>query len=123
MKRDMEINEREVLPANGVAIFNKDKLNRVLDDIDALNNLNSLKKRISDLARLITCYRDDREDILTPDSNGETVSWRRDVLLSELNQILEAQTLERAKYYLARLQAGVQEIKTSRINDINLLRW
>ena len=48
---------------------------------------------------------------------------RRDVLTSELNQILESQTNERAKYYLKRLEKGVLKVKTSKINDINLLRW
>ena len=48
---------------------------------------------------------------------------RRDVLTSELNQILESQTNERAKYYLKRLENGIQKVKTSKINDINLLRW
>ncbi|MGC8830916.1 MAG: TRM11 family SAM-dependent methyltransferase, partial [Verrucomicrobiia bacterium] len=54
---------------------------------------------------------------------GDTIQLRRDVVLSELNQILESQTLERAKYYLKRLEDGIQKIKTGKINDINLLRW
>jgi DNA modification methylase len=31
--------------------------------------------------------------------------------------------MERAKYYLNRLQNGIQRVKTCKINDINLLRW
>lgn len=61
--------------------------------------------------------------ILNIDINGDTISLRRDVLTSELNQILESQTLERVKYYLKRLENGIQEVKTNKINDINLLRW
>jgi hypothetical protein len=60
---------------------------------------------------------------LNIDANGDTVSLRRDVLISELGQILEAETLERAKYYLKRLENGVQKVRTNEINDINLLRW
>ena len=44
-------------------------------------------------------------------------------MFSELNQILESQTLERAQYYLKRLKNGIKEEKTSKINDINLHRW
>jgi DNA modification methylase len=44
-------------------------------------------------------------------------------LISELNQILESQTLERAKYYLKRLENGFQKVRTSKVNDINLSRW
>jgi hypothetical protein len=45
------------------------------------------------------------------------------VLVSELEQIVEARTIERAKYYLKRLERGVERVKTGKINDINLLRW
>ncbi|HPB34311.1 MAG TPA: DNA methyltransferase [Caldisericia bacterium] len=61
--------------------------------------------------------------ILNIDINGDTISLRRDVLISELNQILESQTLERVKYYIKRLENGILEVKTNKINDINLLRW
>lgn len=40
-----------------------------------------------------------------------------------LNQILESRKLKRAKYYLKRLENGVQRVKTTKTNDINLLRW
>jgi len=56
-------------------------------------------------------------------SNGNVVSLRKDVLNSELDQILEARTLERARYYIKRLERGIKKIKTSNINDINLYRW
>ena len=72
---------------------------------------------------IITNHKKDQEGILNIEANGDTISLRRDVLTSELNQILESQTLERAKYYLNRLEKGVQKVKTSKINDINLLRW
>lgn len=36
---------------------------------------------------------------------------------------MESQTLEKVKYYLKRLENGILEVKTNKINDINLLRW
>lgn len=55
--------------------------------------------------------------------NGNVVSLRRDVLSSELDQVLEARTIERARYYIKRLERGVKNVKTSKLNDINLNRW
>ena len=82
-----------------------------------------LKNSVYALKKVIAFPKEDREGILNIDSNGDTVSLRRDVLVSELNQILEAQTIGRAKYYLKRLENGIQKVKTSKVNDINLLRW
>ena len=91
--------------------------------METLDDLSSLKNKTVTLRSVITYPKNDREGILNIDANGDTASLRRDVLISELNQILEARTLERAKYYLKRLENGVQKVKTSKVNDINLLRW
>jgi hypothetical protein len=61
--------------------------------------------------------------LFSDSANGDAISLRRDVLVSELDQILEAQTLERARYYLRRLERGVKREKRSAVNDINLSRW
>lgn len=107
----------------GMVILNKEKFVEVLSEVTNLNDLNSIKNRILTLKDIITNHKKDQEGILNIDANGDTISLRRDVLTSELNQILESQTLERAKYYLKRLRKSLQKVKTSKINDINLLRW
>jgi hypothetical protein len=48
---------------------------------------------------------------------------RRDVLLAELDQVLDARTVRRAHHYLRRLERGLTETRTNGINDINLNRW
>lgn len=58
--------------------------------------------------------------IRTPQSTTEI---GKDYLLTELNQILETRTTERSRYYLNRLLKSFTDVKTSRINDINLNRW
>jgi hypothetical protein len=88
-----------------------------------LHNLSFLKNRIIELKRIITFSQNDKEGLLNIDPNGDTISLRRDIVVSELDQILEAKTIERAKYYIERLKNGVQKVKTNKINDINLLRW
>jgi hypothetical protein len=107
----------------GTIIFNKEKLVCFLKGINDRSNPSLLKNKIINLKELINSPKSDREGLLNIDSNGDTISLRRDVLINELNQILEARTLERAKYYLKRLENGVQKVKTNKINDINLLRW
>ncbi len=107
----------------GTVIFNKEKLVSFLEGINDQNNPSLLKNKIIFLKEIINSPRNDREGLLNIDLNGDTISLRRDVLISELNQILEARTLKRAKYYLKRLKNGVQKVKTNKINDINLLRW
>jgi 16S rRNA G966 N2-methylase RsmD len=44
-------------------------------------------------------------------------------LIGEIEQILETKTLERTKYYIKRLIKSLQEVKTSKVNDINLNKW
>jgi len=107
----------------GSIILNKERFIQALTEIDILQDLNSIKNKTFVLKDVITNHKNDREGILNIDANGDTVSLRKEVLISELNQILESQTLERAKYYQKRLENGVQKVKTSKINDINLLRW
>lgn len=103
-------------------ILNKAKFIEILEKGITLDNLNLLKNKVTDLKNVIRFYKD-KEGILNIDFNGDTVSLRKDVLISELDQILEARTFQRAKYYLDRLKAGVEKVKTNKINDINLLRW
>lgn len=104
-------------------ILNKDRFIQVLEEITNVSGLSLLKNRVITLRGIVKAPKSDREGLLNIDPNGNTVSLRRDVLISELNQILEARTLERAKYYLKRLENGIQTAKTSKINDVNLLRW
>lgn len=55
-------------------------------------------------------------------SNGR-IRISRKFLLGELVQIEETLTVDRARYYLQRLQKAISKVKTNRINDINLRRW
>lgn len=107
----------------GSVIINKDRFIQVLSEIKNIANLNFLKNRIIGLKNTITYPAKDREGLVNIDSDGDTVALRKDVLISELEQVMESQTLERANYYLKRLEKGIQNIKTTKINDINLLRW
>ena len=111
------------LPGYGSVIVNKERLIQILSEIDSVNDLTFLKSRIAAVQRIISHPKEDREGIINIDRNGDTVLLRRDVLLSELDQVLDARTPERAKHYLKRLENGIRDVRTTKINDINLLRW
>ncbi|GAI46887.1 unnamed protein product, partial [marine sediment metagenome] len=44
-------------------------------------------------------------------------------VFGQLNQIVESQTLNRAKYYVERFEKALTHVRTSKINEINLNRW
>ena len=105
-------------------VIDKGRFIQLLTELDEEQEIESLRARVSAVRGTVTSPRESAREFLSDNgSNGDAVSLRRDVLVSELDQIVEARTMERAKYYLKRLGRGVEKAKTSRINDINLLRW
>ncbi|MBN1391401.1 MAG: hypothetical protein JW947_01210 [Sedimentisphaerales bacterium] len=65
----------------------------------------------------------DKIGVLNIHSNGDTIRISKKHLLEQLDQIADSQTLERAKYYIERLEKAMTETRTNKINDINLNRW
>jgi hypothetical protein len=105
----------------GSVHLNSDAFAAALAELDSTDDIAVLRSKTKNLKRMIASP----ESSLFVDgrSNGDSISLRRDVLNSELDQILEARTIERAKYYVKRLELGVKKVKTSKVNDINLHRW
>ncbi|MEK6407172.1 MAG: DNA methyltransferase [Acidobacteriota bacterium] len=93
----------------------------LLGGIEDQDDIAALRSKTAELKQMIASH--DGAVFADAGSNGNVVSLRTDVLASELDQILEARTIERAKYYVKRLERGVKKVKTSKINDINLHRW
>lgn len=104
-------------------IINKSKLLEKVEEAEKLDNIARIKKNIFSIKLVINYPKDDTDGLVNIDQNGDTMVLKRDALVGELKQIEEAQTIERARYYLDRLKKGISEIKTSKINDINLNRW
>ncbi len=92
-----------------------------LGELDSMDEIGALRKSAGELKLLIAGSESGQS--VDAQGNGDLVTLRRDVLASELDQILEARTIERAKYYVKRLERGVKKVKTSSLNDINLHRW
>ncbi len=105
------------------SIINQDRFLEVLTKIEELNENNKIKFETIKVIEVIKNPRKDNLGLLNISSNGDTTNVNKNVLLEDLNQIAEAQTIERAKYYITRLKKSLTEIKTSKINDLNLNRW
>jgi hypothetical protein len=98
-------------------------LAEALDQALCAPTLTALKSRIAQLRDALEPPREPLGLRCPADESDALVSLRRDVFLGELAQILDAQTIERAHYYLRRLKTSIAEVKTSGINEINLRRW
>jgi DNA modification methylase len=103
-------------------ILNKDRFLEVISEAEKINDIKSFRDKIQKIKDSLETKRDNLY-LLNIVGNGDTINYKKEILLSNLKQIIESQTLERAKYYLARLNKGIEEVKTSKINDINLNRW
>lgn len=108
---------------NKSVIINKDLFIDTLSGLLLLNNINDIKSSVYNIIEIITNPRTDKKGLLNITSDADTISINKKVLLSNLNQILKSQTIERAKYYTDRLIKSLSIVKTSKINDINLNRW
>jgi len=106
-----------------VLIVNRGMFLEVLSKIENSNNNNKIKLETRKLIEIIRNPREDNLGVLNISSNGDTGEINKDVLIEELLQILNSRTIERAKHYLNRLKKSLTEIKTSKINDLNLNRW
>ena len=87
-------------------------------------DLNTIRQEISKLRQTIehlepfTCLRDElvvapEQNSQTPGSPPVTIQYRKDILLSDLQQIINARTVSRSQYYIERLIEGLEKIKTT----------
>ena len=115
MQGKLEFSQREI-------ILNKERFLEVIYDAEKTDEFREFKNKISEIIDSLK-LRNDTLFLLNITENGGTIRYTQGILLADLQQIIESQTLDRAKYYLKRLEKGIEEIKTSKINDINLNRW
>jgi hypothetical protein len=104
-------------------IINQEMFLNILSKIEGANENSKIKLATEKIIEIVQNPGKDNLGILNISSNGGTVIINKLVLLSELDQIINAQTIGRAKYYITRLKKSLTEIKTSKINDLNLNRW
>ena len=111
----------EAAPSSyGSVLLNRDEFVTALGELDSQSEIAALRQKTRELRQVIASAD---AALLVQAQSDVLVSLRRDVLASELDQIMESRTIERARYYVKRLERGIKKVKTSKINDINLHRW
>ena len=90
----------------------KSLINR-LNKLQKIDKLYVIKKEIDSL----------KSKALKSMGNSTDIFITKDKLLSDFDQILSTKTTARTKYYISRLEKSLSQIKTNKINEINLNRW
>ena len=98
------------------SIINQDMFLEILSKIEEANENSKIKLETKKIIEIVQNPRKDNLGLLNISSNGGTARINKGLLLNELNQIINAQTIERTKYYISRLKKSLTEIKTSKIN-------
>jgi len=106
---------------NGQVVLERQPFVSLLDECLEAEALGTIRERISWLLDVL--HSSGQDPLLQAEPSPAGISFPRSVLSAELEQIRQARTLQRARYYLCRLKAGAERVRTSRTNDINLLRW
>jgi len=100
---------------------NKRQIIQILKNSLDFNKLNKIKNSMKELKKDL-----DNSDwgLSKPKQIQQNeIVLKKEYLKKELEQIIETKTIERTKYYVNRLIKGMTEIRTGKINDINLNRW
>jgi hypothetical protein len=103
--------------------LNRDRLLAALGHAFGEEDLIALRKAVSGIRSSLEPGAVDETGLISSDQDWEAISFARDVFAAEIDQILEARTIERARYYVKRLARGVEGTKNGKINEINLFRW
>jgi DNA modification methylase len=102
----------------------RDEFRESLAKAASRESIDSIREEIAELKRAVSSKNGNHNHLVSVSAVDEqSVSLVREVLMSELDQILESRTAERARYYIKRLQRGIEEKRTLAVNDINLRRW
>lgn len=111
---------RDAPDAGDLLLLDREAILRLLSELQGKTQLSSLKAGVTNLRDAVTGDPSNAEHLR---ANGDGVALKRDVLVAELDQILSSRTIDRARYYVRRLSQGLTRVRTSKVNDINLLRW
>ena len=94
----------------------------ILDKADFLAALDEcLAQESPDEVR--QCVRALRDALPPATGHGAQVTFPQERLHADLEQIIAARTGKRMHYYLRRLRRAAAEVRTGKVNDINLNRW
>jgi hypothetical protein len=90
--------------------FNKENLLQIIKGISELSDLHKIKKQVIKLENWLLNQKENIFEKIGSGERNEAISFRKDTLISELEQILKSQTFERAKYYLTNRKSKINEV-------------
>lgn len=94
-----------------------------LSNLDKLRKASTIGALNREVRKLRLAVSKKRPAVSASHSPNGQIRISRKYLLGELEQIERTLTVERARYYLQRLQKAISNSKTNGVNDINLRRW
>ncbi|MGC8873703.1 MAG: TRM11 family SAM-dependent methyltransferase [Chloroflexia bacterium] len=103
--------------------LHRERFLRWLSNLEQMDHLPAVKKEVHELWQTAREAARDGQGLFLAQGGPEAFTVRRDVWLAELAQVLDARTLDRARYYLRRMRNAAEGTRTGSVNDINLLRW
>jgi hypothetical protein len=118
-----EFNENDNKKINKFININKNVFLSILDNLEEINNIDKIKKELLDIIQIIENPKADKYGLINITIEGDIIKYNTNIILNEVNTILKSQTIERMHYYVKRLKKSLLEIKTNKINDINLNQW
>lgn len=110
-------------PADRSLIINKSKILALVENLKTEESLSSLRNSVFVLGGYLRNVKNDKVGVLNIDSNGDTITISQRHIFEQLDQIAESQTLDRARYYIGRFEKAIAQVRTNKVNDINLNRW
>ena len=110
-------------PIKRPMIINKSIILSLVEKLKSEESFSSLRNSVFRLESNLRSVKTDKLGLLNITPNGDTITISQKYIFDQLNQIVGSQTFDRAKYYVERLVKALTEVRTSKINDINLNRW
>jgi len=111
-------------PKSDVLFLNKDRFIQLLMTAARdSKDIQQLRVSIEKLSANLAGYKEDNLGVLNITANGETLRVKPQYLSRQIEQIYQSKTLERAVYYINRLVKSLTQIKSGKINDLNLNQW
>ena len=104
-------------------ISNKTQIINTLSKLLEQKNLAHIRAVVRNIKKDVEKLSKDEDGAHNISFNKKTIKIKSKYLFGELDQILDTRTIERTKYYIQRLIRALSEIKTGKINDLNLHRW
>jgi hypothetical protein len=103
--------------------FNRESLMTALGEAFAEEDLVELKSGVAAVKSGMGTVDLGEPSRIPSEAGWAAISFDRGVFEKELDQILEARTIERARYYLKRLARSVEGVRNGKVNEINIFRW